>query len=518
MRGELPEVLGVCGAGTMGAGIAQLGVGCGMRTILYDPLPEALERGAERVRKGIEKWRENGRLSPEQADGALALLETTSELERLAPCELVIEAAPEQLELKHDLFRRLSAVCAPHAVLATNTSSIPVTQIASAASNPERVCGMHFFNPAPLMQLLEVIAADQTGERALAVAFATGRQMGKHVILAQDGPGFLVNRCGRPFNGEALRCLQERLATHQEIDRIVRLGGGFRMGPFELMDLVGVDTGYAVARSFAELSFGEPRWRPSPIQARLVAAGRLGRKSGRGFYDYSQERYRPPDPEPLEPSGGEGTALVIEGDGAVANGLRERARRAGFDLRAEGPGELYIYAGAGTAQPLRGGAPAAVLLAGPSLAARGETQAIGFHLVPPLDNAQLVELAALPTAPGFAKQAIESAFRALGFHHQWVDDAPGLVLGRIVSQLINEAAFALGEGVGSAEDIDAGLELGLNHPRGPVRWSEEIGPAHALAVLDALFEERREERYRAAPLLRRAVALGRGLRELSQPR
>jgi len=515
VRGDLPEVVGVCGAGTMGAGIAQVAVGCGMRTLLFDPLPEALERGAARVREGIARWRERGRLSPEQADGALELLEPVGDLEALAPCELVIEAAPERLDLKHDLFRRLSAIVDEQAVLATNTSSIPVTEIARAATNPERVCGMHFFNPAPLMRLLEVIAADQTGERALAVAFATGREMGKHVILAQDGPGFLVNRCGRPFNGEALRCLQERLATHEQIDRIVRLGGGFRMGPFELMDLVGVDTGFAVAKSFTELSFGEPRWRPSTIQARLVAAGRLGRKTGRGFYDYSHDPYRPPDPEPLEPGGGEGTVLAIVGEGAIADALRERARRAGFDVRGDGPAEVAIYAGLDPAPKLRGGAPTAVLLAGPSLAARGETQAVGFHLVPPVDGAQLVELAALPTAAGFAREAVERTFRSLGFHSEWVEDSPGLVLGRIVSQLINEAAFALGEGVGSPDDVDAGLELGLNHPRGPVRWSEEMGADHALAVIDALYDERREERYRAAPLLRRAVALGRSLRELA---
>ena len=180
-------------------------------------------------------------------------------------------------------------------MLATNTSSIPVTALAGAAARPENVVGMHFFNPPPLMELLEVIRAEQTGDRAVDVARATGEAMGKTVILASDGPGFLVNRCGRPFGAEALRLLQERVAGHEEIDRIVRLGGGFRMGPFELMDLVGVDVGYEVAKSFTELSFGEPRWKPSPIQARMVAAGRLGRKAGRGYYEY---------PEGAAPAGG----------------------------------------------------------------------------------------------------------------------------------------------------------------------------------------------------------------------
>src|SRR5215211_5781776 len=325
----MPPTLGVVGAGTMGAGIAQLGVGAGMRTLLHDPVPAALEEGTERVRAGLAKWADRGR----DADGSL--LSTAGSLEELARCELVIEAAPERFELKRDLFAELSRL-APDAVLATNTSSIPVTSLAGAAARPERVVGMHFFNPPPLMRLVEVIAADQTGAEALALAHRVGEQMGKRVIPARDGPGFLVNRCGRPFGAEALRLLQEGIATHEQIDRICRLGGGFRMGPFELMDLVGIDVGLEVAKSFTDLSFGEPRWKPSPIQARLVAAGRLGRKSGRGYYEYAGEApYRPDDPDPIAPGGGEGRTVLVAGGGALAKQLRERARAAGFTVREE---------------------------------------------------------------------------------------------------------------------------------------------------------------------------------------
>ena len=192
----------------------------------------------------------------------------------------MIEAAPERPDLKRQLFSELSEICGEEAVLATNTSSIPVTSLAGAAARPENVVGMHFFNPPPLMKLLEVIPAEQTGERALAMATATGEAMGRRVIVAADGPGFLVNRCGRPFGAEALRIVQEGIATPEQVDRICRVGGGFRMGPFELMDLVGIDVGFEVAKSFNELSFGEHRWKPSPLQARMVAAGRLGRKTG----------------------------------------------------------------------------------------------------------------------------------------------------------------------------------------------------------------------------------------------
>jgi 3-hydroxybutyryl-CoA dehydrogenase len=452
------EVIGVLGAGTMGAGIAQLACRAGARTLLHDPLPEALARGAERVRTGIEREAEKGRIGGEEAGAALARLEVLDALDALAPCELVIEAAPELPELKRELYGRLSGVVSERCVLATNTSSLPVTGIAAAATHPERVVGMHFFNPAPLMRLVEVIAGIRSGEQALALADATGRAMGKTVIRASDGPGFLVNRCNRPFGLEALRLLGERVADVPTIDRIVRLGGGFRMGPFELSDLVGVDTGFDVSRSFYELSFGEPRWRPSPIQARMVAAGLHGRKRGRGYYDYSGDSHRPADPPAPARTGG----AVVHGDGPLAEALRELAGAAG------GP-EIAVDGLGGT-------------VAGES-----------FHALVPL---ALVEVTG---------DAGERAFAALGLHTARVAPSPAGVLPRIVCQVINECAFALGEGVGSADDIDAGMTLGMNYPRGPLAWADTIGREHVTATLDLLWREYREERYRTAPVLRRST-------------
>ncbi len=294
------RVIGVLGAGTMGAGIAQLAARSGARTILHDPIPEALARGVEKLKDGFHKDAARERLSAEEAQAAIERLEPVGELAAFAPCELVIEAVPERIDLKHELYRQLSEIVSEECVLASNTSSLLVTAIAAAASKPERVVGMHFFNPAPVMRLLEVVAGEQSSEQALALAHATGEAMGKTVIHAKDGPGFLVNRCNRPFGLEALRLLQERIADVETIDRICRIEGGFRMGPFELMDLVGVDTGFEISKSFYEQSFGEPRWRPSPITARYVAAGRYGRKTGRGYYDYSRDPYRPADPDPPE--------------------------------------------------------------------------------------------------------------------------------------------------------------------------------------------------------------------------
>jgi 3-hydroxybutyryl-CoA dehydrogenase len=512
----VPRVIGVVGAGTMGAGIAQLAcLQAGSRTLLHDPMPEALARGVEGTQHQLDRGVERERWSAEDASAARKRLEAAERLEDLAPCDLVIEAAPESLSLKHELYERLSAVVAPECVLATNTSSLPVTAIASAATNPERVVGMHFFNPAPVMRLVEVIAGDASDERAMGVARAAGEAMGKRVIVAADGPGFLVNRCGRPYGLEALRLLAERVATVERIDRICRLGGGFRMGPFELMDLVGVDVGFDVSRSFYDLSFGEPRWRPSTITARLVAAGRHGRKTGRGYYDYRSGPHRPEDPDTPPVGGGEGRAVVVAGEGVLADELRTATARAGYrpaarQEPAEEPPWLIVDCGAEPDDPPLQGAPQAILCAEGSLAALdpGGTAA-GFHALPPLESCGLVELTRGPATADAAIERSEHLFTTLGKHTEWVADAPGLVLGRIVCQLVNEAAFALREGVGSAEDIDAGMLLGLNYPHGPLHWADTIGLDHVLAVLDALADEYREERYRAAPLLRHHVWAGR---------
>jgi 3-hydroxybutyryl-CoA dehydrogenase len=498
----VPRVIGVLGAGTMGAGIAQLAAQAGARTLVHDPDAGALERGLAGLRARLERAVERGRV--ERA--ALGAVEPAARLEDLAGAELVIEAAPEDLELKRRLFRSLAPIVGDACVLATNTSSLAVTALQAPVPHPERVVGMHFFNPAPVMDLLEVVAGELTGARALEVARATGEAMGKRVIDAADGPGFLVNRCNRPFGLEALRIVQEGLATPEQVDRICRLGGGFRMGPFELMDLVGIDVGVAVAESFYAQSYGEPRWRPSPLAARMAAAGRHGRKAGRGWYEYPPGP--PEDPPAPEPGGGD-ELVVVAGDSALAAELAGAASYVGWEVATpeEAAGEvpwLIVDCGAGEEDPPLEGGPQALLCdAAPLGAMDPGGSAAGFHALVPLG--ELVELTAMPTTAPVALERAERFFAGLGRRTEHVGDAPGLVLGRIVAQLVNEAAFALGEGVGSAADIDAGMVLGLNHPRGPLEWGDAIGPAEVLAILLGLGEEYREERYRPAPALVRAV-------------
>jgi 3-hydroxybutyryl-CoA dehydrogenase len=390
------ERVGVVGAGTMGAGIAQLAAVGGYETHLYDLDGKALGRGVEQIRNGLRRGVDRGRWSDADAAAALERLQSDTIVEVLRNCQLVIEAAPEDLERKRTLFGLLTNTCGEDTILATNTSSLSVTAIAAAVPSPERVIGMHFFNPPTAMLLVEVVAGDESGEPALRQAVEVARRMGRTAIRARDAIGFVANRCARPFTLEALRMLGEGIGTHEEIDRACRLGGGFRMGPFELMDLIGVDVNFAVARSFHEQSFGEPRWRPHPIQARMVAAGRLGRKTGRGFYAYNADTpHRDRDP----------------------------------DVDAERP--LF-------------------------------------------DDDELERVAG-PLAPA--------------------------VLGRIGAQLVNEACFALGEEVASAEGIDTAMRLGFNWPLGPLEWGEQLGWARALGTLEEL-RELHGEAYRPAPLLR----------------
>ncbi len=294
-----PEVkrVGVVGAGTMGAGIAQIAALGGYETRLHDPIPAALETGIERLHASLTKGAQKGRWSEAEAEAASARSGAAASLGDLAECDLVVEAAPEDLELKRELFAALAEACGPEAILASNTSSLPVTAIAADTPRPERIVGMHFFNPPALMKLVEVVATESSAEAALDATTEVGRRMGRTPIRAKDSPGFIANRLARPFSLESLRMLAEGVADAATIDRVVRLGGGFRMGPFELIDLIGLDVNLSVARSFYAQG-GEPeRWRPSPIQERMVDEGRLGRKGGRGFYEYGDGPHRAPDPQ-----------------------------------------------------------------------------------------------------------------------------------------------------------------------------------------------------------------------------
>jgi 3-hydroxybutyryl-CoA dehydrogenase len=286
---EKSEKIAVLGAGTMGAGIAQVAAQAGFPTLVYDVKQEFIDSGLGRVKNFLKGSRERGKLSAEQEQAILERFTTSTRLEDCKGAALVIEAAPEKLELKREIFQQLDSICGPDTLLASNTSSFSVTAIAASTRHQERVLGLHFFNPPPLMALVEVIQGDRTSAATIVKATELMRAIGKTPARAKDTPGFIVNRVARPFYNEGLRILGDGDATVETIDRIMKEAGNFRMGPFELMDLIGNDINFAATESLYRSFFEDPRFRPSPIQQRMVSGGNLGRKSGRGFYTYDKK-------------------------------------------------------------------------------------------------------------------------------------------------------------------------------------------------------------------------------------
>lgn len=503
----LPTI-GVIGAGTMGSGIALVALYAGATVILQDTYQPMLDKAAEYIQKFLDNKEQGDRFSK---------LTLTSKLEDLAPAGVVIEAAPEQLELKRELFSKLDGIVSADAILASNTSTLSVTAVAAATKHPQRVAGMHFFNPAPLLPLVEVVRAAQSSEATVLLLTELAVAMGKTPVVTGDTPGFIVNRVARPFYGEALRLLGEGVATHEQIDQLVERGAGFRMGPFKLMDLIGIDINAGAMRSMYEQTFGEPRYKPHWIQMQKLAAGELGRKTGRGFYENKDEDASQGEKAALVVGGGSGSIVVSEGSWAPH--LADLCAQAGYTVRStvHGPTPVAAFIAAGWDEnaanivskfdaALPANVPLFVQCADVALSqvaawVKHPQRVFAFDGLF-VTNGKSTSLVSAPQAAGMRAQA-EAVFSKLGRQVVWVGESPALVLPRIVAQLVNEAAFAVLEGVGTAETIDLAMKLGVNYPRGLLEWGKAIGYDKVVAVLDHLYTEYREERYRVCVLLRR---------------
>lgn len=501
--------IAVIGAGAMGAGIAQVAAQAGHEALLFDVASGAAEKGRAGILAGLSRLVERGRLSAERRDEVVARIRVASSLEALSGAALVVEAIVEKLDVKQQLFARLEGIVGPEAILATNTSSLSITAIAAGLKHPGRVAGLHFFNPAPIMALVEIIAGLASERAVLQTLYDTALAWGKQPVMATSTPGFIVNRVARPFYAEGLRLLEEGAGDVATIDAVLREAGGFRMGPFELMDLIGHDVNFAVTRSVFEAYFHDPRYRPSLTQQELVAAGWLGRKSGRGFYDYAAGAERPaPATFPPQPAL---SSMVVEGDLGPAEALVPLIQKAGIAvLRESGEGVIRLE---GASLALSDGRTATA-----RVAAGAPGDLVLFDLALDYASASRIAICAAAQAPEEAVRQAAGLFQALGKAVSVMGDVPGLIVLRTLAMLANEASEAVLMRVASAADIDRAMTCGVNYPRGPLAWAQDVGPARILQTLEHLQAAYGEDRYRASSRLRQRVATGQSLGEQDETR
>ncbi|HCM5632000.1 TPA: 3-hydroxyacyl-CoA dehydrogenase [Klebsiella pneumoniae] len=458
----------VIGSGTMGAGIAEVAAAAGHPVRIFDINPKAVDLAIEGIAGRLASRVARGKLASEQADALLARLHPAHDLAALADADLVIEAASERLEVKTALFAQLAAICAPSTLLTSNTSSISITAIAAGVKNPERVAGLHFFNPAPVMKLVEVVSGLATSTEVVEQLCQCVSGWGKQPVRCRSTPGFIVNRVARPFYAEAWRALEEQVAAPEVIDAALRDGGGFPMGPLALTDLIGQDVNFAVTCSVFNAFRQDRRYLPSLLQQELALAGRLGKKSGHGVYRWPAETL----PDAALPP-------VMMGAESVT-------------VRSDNVTELDD-----------------VLL----LETEGETAlalSVKHHrpvVVYDLCASDTVVLAAAATnAPAATDKAVHH-FQQQGKKVLRIADYPGLLVWRTVAMLINEALDAVQKGVASPQDIDTAMRLGVNYPHGPLAWGERLGWRRVLQLLENLQHHYGEERYRPSSLLRQKALM-----------
>ncbi|MEU6778546.1 3-hydroxybutyryl-CoA dehydrogenase [Nonomuraea angiospora] len=471
------ERVGVVGLGTMGAGIAEVFARAGLRVIGVEADAEALARGRGHLERSTGKAVDKGKLAPGQRDEILGRITLTTSREDLRDVDLVVEAIPEILDYKIALFKDLDRICEPGTVLATNSSSLSVTAIAAATGRPGQVVGMHFFNPAPVMKLVEVVGTVVTAPGLVADVAALAGRLGKTAVAVGDRAGFVVNRLLLPYLNQAAVLMELGVAGRDDIDAAMKLGVGLPMGPFTLLDLIGLDTAYEVMG----VLFDETRDRrhaPAPLLRELVTAGLLGRKSGRGFYG---------DPPREEPAKSRPATFGVTGAGG--DGLAERLRAAGFK-ESEDPDVVLRLADRPVIEH-------AVRLPDPA-------RMVGVHLV----GDHVAELASTALTSEEAASAARDLVKIAGLTPVPCKDRAGFVVDALLFPYLNDAVRMHDSGYASIDDIDAAMRLGCGYPAGPFEMLESLGLAKVRDGLRALYTEYREPAFAPAPLLDQLVTAG----------
>jgi 3-hydroxybutyryl-CoA dehydrogenase len=493
----------VVGLGTMGAGIAEVFATAGIGVVAIEADPQALHAGLGALDASLSRAVRRGRLDAAQQAEIRTRVRPAAGFAEAAAVDLAIEVVPERLEIKREVFAELDRVCSPEAILATNTSSLSVTSIAAATRHPGRVVGMHFFNPAPVMGLVEVVATVLSDDRVPAVAADLARRLGKTPVQVDDRAGFIANALLLPYLNHAAGLLETGYSTAADIDHAATTGIGLPMGPLALLDLIGLDTSLSIL-DVLHAEFGLPRYRATPLLRRLVSAGWTGRKAGRGIYSYSDGR--------IAPAGGLGgdgtgptrgampdTVTVIGSADEREADLASALASAGLNVtrNAAHPSDLVLI----VAEPGKSVLPAA-------LAAGRPDQAVGLHPVGGLAPGALVELIGTSLTAEAAIEAAAALAARLGMTVVRAPDRPGFLVGALLYPHLSDAVRMLQDGYASAADIDTAMRLGCGYPRGPFQLIDDAGAADVLAGLRAMYIAYGYSALAPPPLLAEHAAAG----------
>ncbi len=493
------QTVGVVGAGAMGRGIAQMAAQAGCEVRLFDTQAAALDAAHQQITRQWDKLQEKGRLDADAVTRLKAGLSTASSLQGLAGCDLVVEAIVERLEVKRQLFTDLEALLGPEALLASNTSSLSITAIGAGLQRPQRLAGLHFFNPVPLMKVVEVIPGLRTDPAVCDALDALVRAMGHTPVRAQDTPGFIVNHAGRAYGTEALRIVSEGVTDFATVDRILRDQVGFRLGPFELLDLTALDVSHPVMESIYHQYYEEARYRPSVITAQRLAGGLLGRKTGEGFYRYEADQAQVP-PEPPVPQVGELPPVWVS---------TRAARRAELYQLLKDLGARIETGQSPSPQALTLVAPLGFDVTTVAVVERLDpARTVGIDLLVEDAATRRRVLATNPATRADMRDAAHALFARDGKSVSVIRDSGGFVTQRVVAAIVNIASDICQQRICTPADLETAVTLGLGYPMGPLAMGNRWGPANVLEVLFNLQTVYGDPRYRPSPWLRRRGAIG----------